>query len=749
MNKRTGIRFLVVIMMIYVFAFNLGERAAKANSVYYVSTTGSDITGNGTLSSPWQTIQKAADIMKAGDTCIIRGGIYEETVTLQTSGTLANPINFKAYTGESVTVSGADPITGWEHYSGSIYYAEMASSLGTKNQIFVNQQMQFEARWPNSPTLDPLNSTYATVDSGSTTAIKDADLTQAPGYWIGKTVWSVPGTGYKSYKSTITGSGDGSITFDPMPAAATGGNSYYITGNLEELDSAGEWYYDSVTGRLYLWAPGEADPNTLTVAVKQRTYAFDLSSRSYINITGINIFASSIKMADSNNCIVSNMNAEYISHDSDVTSQYSTGIFMSGTNNELRNSTLAYSSGNLVRIQGTGNKVINNLIHEADYSAADIPAIYLLGANHLISHNTVYNAGRHLIFMPTQNSRIQYNNLYNAGKLTKDCGILYDFAWDGQGTIIHHNYIHDNLATNYSGTGIYLDNGSKGYIVHHNVVWGNYTGIRLNTPSNFNLIYNNTTYSNGNVGYWGSNFQSDMYGDRIFNNIFTTPFKLPGTHIEGNNITAETNPLFEDSTAYNFRLQSSSPAIDAGVAIAGITDGYVGVAPDIGAYEYGGIDWLAGHNFSSPPDPVFEHVSLLYVNKVRQSDFEKGLNSPWATTYSGAAASVSVPRSGAKSVRMGSGEDGIKQELAGLSPNTSYICTAWVKVDQGEQIEIGVNGFGGTDVSATSDSTSWTLLSIPFTTGADATGATVYAYKPFGLGYVYVDDFGVIAMDPE
>ena len=744
MSKRKGGIFLVVFLLINLFIFNLCGETVKAASVFYVSAAGNDNTGTGTLSNPWKTIQKAADTMTAGDTCIIRGGTYRETVTLNTSGTSANPITFKAFTGETVTVSGADPVTGWVNHSGSIYYAAMAGSLGTKNQIFVNKQMQLEARWPNSAALDPLNSTFATADSGSNTTINDGDLTQAAGYWVGKTVWCVPGTGYKSYKSTITSSSAGSITFDTMGVAATAGNSYYITGNLKDLDSAGEWYYDSSTGRLYLWAPGGVNPNTLTVEAKKRTYAFDLSSRSYINITGINIFASSIKMSASNSCKVSNMTAEYVSHDSDVTSQYSTGIFMSGTNNELRDSTLTYSSGNLLSIQGTGNKVINNLIHEADYSAADIPAIYLLGANHLISHNTIYNAGRHLIFMPTQNSRIQYNNLYNAGKLTRDCGILYEFAWDGQGTVIHHNYIHDNLAKNYSGTGIYLDNGSKGYIVHHNVVWGNYTGIRLNTPSNFNLIYNNTTYGNGNIGYWGSDFSSDMYGDRIFNNIFTTAFTLPGTHIEGNNITSGTNLLFVNPAAYNFRLQASSPAINAGAVIPGITNGYAGTAPDIGAYEYGGTDWTAGHDFSSPPNPIFENVSVLYENKVRQSDFEKGVISPWVKTCSGTAASASVSRSCSKSVRLGIGEDGIKQEITGLSPNTSYKCSAWVKADTGEQIQIGVNGFGGTDVSVTSNSTSWTMVSIPFTTGPDASSATVYAYKKPGTAHVYVDDFGVV-----
>lgn len=744
MKKRKVSKFLVLIMLINLFILHSGVETVKAAAVYYVSATGNDVTGNGTLSSPWKTIQKAADTMKAGDTCIIRGGTYRETVTLNTSGTSANPISFQAYTGETVTVSGADPVTDWVNASGSIYYAAMKDSLGTKDQIFVNHQMQLEARWPNSAVLDPMNVAYATVSSGSTTTIKDENLTQAAGYWVGKTVWCVSGTGYKSFKSTITGSNPGSITFDPIGIAAAAGNSYYITGDLKDLDGAGEWYYDSGAGRIYLWAPDGVDPNTLTVEAKKRTYAFDLSSRSYINLTGINIFASSIKMSNSNSCKVSDMTAEYISHDSDVANQYSTGIFMSGTNNELRNSTLTYSSGNLVSIQGTGNKVINNLIHEADYSAADIPAIYLLGANHLISHNTIYNAGRHLIFMPTQNSRIQYNDLYNAGKLTKDCGILYEFAWDGQGTVIHHNYVHDNLAKNYSGTGIYLDNGSKDYIVHHNVVWGNYTGIRLNTPSNFNLIYNNTTYSNGNIGYWGSGFSSDMYGDRIFNNIFTTAFTLPGTHIEGNNITSGTNPMFVNPTANNFKLQAGSPAINAGAVIPGITDGFVGSAPDIGAYEYGGTDWRPGHNFSSPPDPVFEDVSVLYKNKVRQSDFEKGVISPWVTTHSGTAASVSVSRSCSKSVRLGTGEDGIKQAITGLSPNTSYLCTAWVKADPGEKIEIGVNGFGGTDASATSDSTDWIMVSVPFTTGAGGTSATVYAYKESGSAYVYVDDFGVV-----
>ncbi|MGK4209579.1 DUF5123 domain-containing protein, partial [Bacillus velezensis] len=68
MNKKKGGMYLVVILLIHLFIFNWYGETAKAASVYYVSTTGNDKTGTGTLSNPWKTIQKAADIMKAGDT---------------------------------------------------------------------------------------------------------------------------------------------------------------------------------------------------------------------------------------------------------------------------------------------------------------------------------------------------------------------------------------------------------------------------------------------------------------------------------------------------------------------------------------------------------------------------------------------------------------------------------------------------------------------------------------------------------
>ena len=47
-----------------------------------------------------------------------------------------------------------------------------------------------------------------------------------------------------------------------------------------------------------------------------------------------------------------------------------------------------------------------------------------------------------------------------------------------------------------------------------------------------------------------------------------------------------------------YRLRADSPAIDRGAVIAGVTDGYMGSAPDLVAYEHGGTDWVAGSSIS-------------------------------------------------------------------------------------------------------------------------------------------------------
>ena len=65
---------------------------SAAGITYYVSAENGSDSNNGTsLNTAFKTIQKAADMATAGDTVLIGGGVYRETVTPAHSGTSANP----------------------------------------------------------------------------------------------------------------------------------------------------------------------------------------------------------------------------------------------------------------------------------------------------------------------------------------------------------------------------------------------------------------------------------------------------------------------------------------------------------------------------------------------------------------------------------------------------------------------------------------------------------------------------------
>ena len=73
---------------------------------FYVSTTGSD-SNPGTISSPWRTIQHAANSVQAGDTVFVRGGVYNESVNISVSGSAtAGPITFQSFPSEQAVIDG-------------------------------------------------------------------------------------------------------------------------------------------------------------------------------------------------------------------------------------------------------------------------------------------------------------------------------------------------------------------------------------------------------------------------------------------------------------------------------------------------------------------------------------------------------------------------------------------------------------------------------------------------------------------
>jgi len=627
----------------------LFARCAGA-ATHYVSTTGND-ANPGTVSAPFLTIQKCADIAAPGDTCMVREGVYRETVKPARSGASGQPITFLASPGETVTVSGADAVIGWSAHHGAIHKAAVPWAV---QQVFVDGQMMTEARWPNTGS-DLFHPTLAHAGPGTgrnaTTGIEtvsDPALKFPAGYWDDAVIWisaisQWSAVAWWAQTQRVAGSGEGFVRFaslpidpvDPHHTRIPGpGNGYYLTGKLAALDAPTEWFHDGATSTLYLWTPQGDAPSRHIVDVKRRDFAFDLSGLAYITVKDFNIFAATITMRDARHCIVDHVNVKYVSHfreslpnawglnyDRAIDRQRWTlagvgysGIIMTGSGNQLVNSQIAYSSHNGVVAWGDNHRIQNNIVHHMNYSGSRMAGIYANGTGIVIRRNTVHTAGREIVLGEfLRASQLEYNDLYRGMLLTTDGGIFYTQRVHGEGTSIAYNWIHDSHASDFAN-GIYLDNAAGGYTIHHNAIWNIPASCITISAEAFvdtsgktysgddNAVYNNSFYNCGQYDFamW-TNAQANQNPKslKVVNNAFTRNTQIFNSAEAANNIFPPTDPRFHAPAQGDLRLRSDSPAVDSGKIIASITDRYLGSGPDIGAYELGD-SWKPGATIAFP-----------------------------------------------------------------------------------------------------------------------------------------------------
>ena len=115
------------------------------------------------------------------------------------------------------------------------------------------------------------------------------------------------------------------------------------------------------------------------------------------------------------------------------------------------------------------------------------------------------------------------------------------------------------------------------------------------------------------------------------------------------------------------------------------------------------------------------------TNLVANSGFESGL-SGWTCTAGSGSAVGSPVHSGSSALKAApsSSDNAQCSQTVSVQPNSQYTLSAYV---QGSYVYLGATGTGGTDPSTwTPNASSYSQLSVNFTTGANTTSVTVYLH---------------------
>ena len=755
MNSKILILFLALLLSISVYSRE-----------YFVSKNGND-ANPGTKQQPFLTIQKAASVMQAGDVCYISAGVYPETIRPGQSGTAEQPIVFKTVApDEKVIVTGADPIAAakWKKVDSHIFKAEVKIILDHENQIFLGSKTMVEARWPNVGD-DLLSPGLSVMDEGTAPEqIVDADM---PDYnYEGAHVWIHAPKYWSDWTTKIERQiNRNTLQIEniapyagPNQHVAAPGADYFIFGCRDALDAENEWFYDEDEKALYIYRENGKLPEERYL-VKRRMNAFSFSDIQHIEVSGITIIGSTIETNQNTKSVLLDRMKIFYPYYSSQSNNYfgdqtDKGVLLQGKNCTIKNSEVAYSSACGVMLGGENNKVLNCYIHDTDFIGSYASCVQLGGKENVVSHCTLTRTGRSVIdYGDMYRALVQYCDMSHAGQLTSDLGLTYGNVIEGGNSEFRYNLLHENDATHLN-MGLYYDHGTQNIISHHNIIWGiTFSAFHLNHYAAYHLVYNNTFISdeNGFLSTWGNEYEPDLLHCRWVNNIFSGRTETTaGNYFWKNNISGFSG--FDKEHPFNF----SSEHAGQGEYLQGIS---VAEKPAIGAVEYPGMAFKAGHDFENPPEMDFTRSKPLHRNRIKNSAFEHENHlEPWKKAHGKiilrehpgkihTTPDTAIGRMGSYSVELTGEGSEIAQNITGLEPG-EYTFTGHLRVPWGESAVLGVRYPDGREFlspQVTYGSPNWRRSHVMFTVPEKSGTVEVFIRRlSGGDGNIFADDFGVV-----
>lgn len=312
---------------------------------------------------------------------------------------------------------------------------------------------------------------------------------------------------------------------------------------LEETDLPGEYYIDYENSRIYWNVPYGMEDADISVSVNDNQFC-KLIDVGYVNFEGIcfektRSTAFQIMRSDKiefKNCEFSQIGKR------GAEIKDSTRIVFDGCDFSYTGGSAIYlDGGDFITLTPSGNEVKNCTFYRwGEFQKSYDPAVYFYDVGMRVANNTFHNGPFSAILFLGNDCVVEYNEIYNVLKGLNDGGAIYfPLSAAKRGNVIAYNYIHD-LFEGLKGDaslimGVYLDDGSCGLTLHHNIIDNAVMGIC--STGRDNTIYSNivnahtTSISGDNRGetwQYGNYYNSDgsiAYSSRTIRELTSVPYK--------------------------------------------------------------------------------------------------------------------------------------------------------------------------------------------------------------------------------
>jgi len=499
---------------------------------------------------------------------------------------------------------------------GDFFQPGWAVSSGTQIQLYFNGKPMKIARWPDKEfayTGDILGSGkfFVNVEKGEIQKWKQEKKLKVFGYWFYE--WA---SQHMEVETVDVDSGI--ITLKNPERHSYGykkGAMFFLYNALCELDTPGEWFLDEETGYIYFYPPDDIKKGQAIVSVNTEPF-IEIKGASNMKIENI-VFENSrkegIMISDSENitvdhCIFRNLGGWAVKafnvrnthiENCEIYFTGEGGIFLEG--------------GDRKNLTPGNNEITNNHIHDFSlWMRVYRPAIQINGVGNRVANNLIHDAPHMAIGWAGNENAIEYNEIHHVVLETNDAGAIYSGRDPSmQGNVIRYNYFHNiGKIEGHGVASVYLDDGHCGNTVSGNIFYrackpgrGNFGAVFIH-GGRYNLVENNIfleceqayNESPWDQKRWKQFWAESEYRQRLFGNeidVRKPPYStrypwlvniLEDTrpNILARNIVykckafvdrgnpglidnlVEIDPLFEKETPPGLKLKKNSPAFNFG-----------------------------------------------------------------------------------------------------------------------------------------------------------------------------------------
>lgn len=239
------------------------------------------------------------------------------------------------------------------------------------------------------------------------------------------------------------------------------GQWYYAFNLLSEIDMPGEWYIDRESGVLYFWPPEPVAHGDAVVSVLANMVT--MNEASYVTFQGIvieGLRGRALAMTGGRENLVADCTFRNSGEDA---ASVSGGLHHGVTGCEIYNMAgggISISGGDRAALSPANHYAVNNHIHDyGRWYRMYRSGISMHGVGNRVANNLIHDAPHMGIMFGGNDHVIELNEIHNVCLESNDAGAMYAGRdWTMRGTIIRNNYLHDITGFRGHGcVGVYLD----------------------------------------------------------------------------------------------------------------------------------------------------------------------------------------------------------------------------------------------------------------------------------------------------